>query len=546
MAGAAWQDAFAGVRTLSTFHKRKQQRDALRALDMSSSGVLSRRARAFRQRSRARLCAHAVLLLMNMVLFVVDGHLRPKPDPDLLEVAAKTWGRGGARAWLDSNATHLAQYNINLTADGFVDFGSFDPLTSSYALILALRGAAFLAIGVLWYAEVHRNLASDVLVAVLLSPSAQTLMLNLLANLVLGGFVAAMEWQFAHYVTWARFVLSNGMHFLGFFMLMVTDALFEKTKGLRRLWFAMALLLSIYNLITRLTDVFENEQISLTQVVRVVSATLGGANVVSVLDRGVPDITVQTARRTIDYTLCFLVWGNLTSVAFKPDLLCFVKVNFTLEAYRKNMHTQMERRKQMQESRTRERHASNERTCRPRMLGAGGAAKTAPPGTLTAAHAYACPAAGDAAAVKHQLDMTCETLEAASATTATRRRQPRPLGVLAAVSGRLAQQVEHYAEAFTTGGVEASQAADGELSSGEVGGDEIEGEGGYALVRLRPPPFMGPPSGAPLGTCVAPSHTLPLPEPPPLQAPGRASERASGRSRVSFSAVRLVPQKELT
>ena len=233
---AAWRDAFDGVRS-NTLFRRKIQQQAV--LDHIKSGAVSRHVRAFRQQSTARLVAWTLLLVANMALYVVDNRFRPKPDGVLLTIAAQTWARGGARQWLTLEANHLLNAT-NLTADGYVDFGDFNPLTPIYAVILALRGAAFVAFFVLLYAELRRNVASGVLVAVLISPTAQTLILNLLANVFLGGLVASMEWQYAGVVTWIRFVLSNGMHFLCFFMLMVTDAMKEKTKGLRRLWFFLA------------------------------------------------------------------------------------------------------------------------------------------------------------------------------------------------------------------------------------------------------------------------------------------------------------------
>ena len=76
------------------------------------------------------------------------------------------------------------------------------------------------------------------------------------------------------------------------------DALIEKTAGLRRLWLAMALLLSIYNLVTRLIESFDNEQISLTQIAIWLVPYVDDTDILSIGTRDT-DITVQAARRTV-------------------------------------------------------------------------------------------------------------------------------------------------------------------------------------------------------------------------------------------------------
>ena len=71
--------------------------------------------------------------------------------------------------------------------------------------------------------------------------------------------------EFAGGVTGVQCFLNNGIHFFGFFVLAMTDAMLQKTKELRRLWFFIAVLLSLYNLYTRTMGVFPNEQISLSR-----------------------------------------------------------------------------------------------------------------------------------------------------------------------------------------------------------------------------------------------------------------------------------------
>ena len=83
----AWQGAVKQVRESSSF-RRRHVVQALRA------GMRTRKARKLRAHTRVRLASHLTIMLFNMALFVLDGQLRPRPEPTLLTIAARFWGRG--------------------------------------------------------------------------------------------------------------------------------------------------------------------------------------------------------------------------------------------------------------------------------------------------------------------------------------------------------------------------------------------------------------------------------------------------------------------
>ena len=149
------------------------------------------------------------------------------------------------------------------------------------------------------------------------------LTLNIVANLLLGALVAWMETQFAGYVTWVQFALNNGLLSFGFGLLMWTDAMLKKTRYHRQLWFLIALVLTAYNFLSRTISSFPNEQISLTALAGITDAaqsTLAGAVGLE------GTITVQVARRTLDYTMLTLMVSYLMTVAYDPESMCFLRV----------------------------------------------------------------------------------------------------------------------------------------------------------------------------------------------------------------------------
>ena len=497
-----WKDAVDQIKSTESFRRGQ----VLRRLN----GLRTRRARALRKHSKIRLFWHAVLMLGNLAMFVLDSRLRPRPDPMLLTIAARSFGRAddAISLWINSSLG----VDINVTAAGAVDFGDYSPVNTVYSILLIGRTIGFMLLLLLWYGEMYRNVDQGVLFKVLVSPPALALVANLAANLALGCLIAAMETQFAGAITWVQCLLNNGLHFFGFLLLMATDAMIEKTRELRRLWFFIALLLSIYNLFTRTVGNFANEAISLSTIAQQWSSSVVGEEAVANLLSGSDDITVQAARRTIDYTLVFLTGAHLMSVAFNPDLLCFLKVTFTLRNYK---HFLAEKSR----SRSRERTGRSNRSAESE----GGSQKKR---LAYLKQAFAKPGAG---------------------------------------SGRLAALKEAFnphiklanLEALATGGVEATRDQHGHISDWEEGGGMApagsperaaaapsspsweslpDAESAHliqrrewvppvAFITMRPPSFMGPPSRAPMGAFAATPAFLP----PPAQSELGVRERRPQR-----------------